>query len=117
MKIELTTREFLSIYCGVVLTESFNGVIVALEKLAGKGLTTLGAISVAENFRDYIKDNRKDVDIVLSKIKKPYLNNDRLMEHQIDEFILEFKKEFGDDKIEIDLDEYNNYSYTNNLMM
>lgn len=104
MDIKLTSNEFLSIYTGRIIGESFDVVTNALGKLYNVNGAEIGpatATCLAQNFRAYIQENRKDLAEAVKEIESLKYDRKRDKNTQINEYVKNFEKIIGKNTITI----------------
>ena len=111
-KIELTSKEFLSIYTGVVLTKNFGEVISAMEKLEGEEISTYATIIISKIFRNFIRETEPKIARAVKNIGRFVPDKNEELDKQINNYVDKFEKEIGSNTVEIDLNNYRNYNYS-----
>ena len=99
--VKLTSAEFLSLYTGLVLADSFDCVINACEKVFGFSPYTLKTIKCKEVFVNEINKNRPDLKEAIKKLGEFHINEEQDVMTSVNEYIERFEKIVGSKMVEV----------------
>lgn len=99
--VKLTNAEFLSLYTGVLLADSFQCVIDACEKVYGFSPYTLTTIKCKEVFEKEINKNRPDLKKALKELGKFEIKKGQGVNEAVNEYIGRFEQITGSKYVEV----------------
>ena len=99
-RVELTAKEVLSIYTGVVFTERFEDILQAIDKIYGKRKDNTEYISCFAKFTKNINQNRPEIRDAILSLGKVVSDEDGVLVK--DEYAEKFREKIGTNYIEFD---------------
>lgn len=94
-KVNLTSKEFLSIYTGFVFGENFSIVLHGLSKYFGSSVTTLDASRCAKIFRQQIYKSKPELIKVMNNLGNFKRNVNIDIDTQINDYVSKFEQMYG----------------------
>ena len=99
--VNLTSAEFLSLYTGVLLAESFKIVPETCEKVFGFAPYTVTTIECSKQFRQNINKERPDLAEAVKKLGKFKAEESEDVSKQIEDYCKNFEEIIGSDSVEV----------------
>lgn len=101
-KVNLTSGEFLSVYTGILLGDSFDVVCEAEEKIFGFSPMTLTTIECAKQFRRYINTNNPELAQKVKELGIFEHQDGKDISQEIKEYCTAFETLVGSKYIQVD---------------
>ena len=113
--ISLTSREFLSLYTGVLMGDDFEIVRSAIEKVYGIDPFNMDneienpeelTVKLQNNFREYINEHNKELVEIMNTIGEFKSNDQENVIEEINQYVNNFEELNKSDEIEISVPEF-----------